>query len=351
MRIAFVGHAFHRRTRSSGFFLDILRRLGTVTELVSSPDAIGLADDPIVAHYFEASYDLWVFYQTEYVAARLIPHRLRNAVLVPMEDGVHALPDDHLRQFVGCRFVTFCRALHERLQRLDQRSFAFQYWPEPAPPIERTFDRGSWSAFFWERRPRDVPNLASVLAQCRALGIGRLHVHAAPDVAADGPAAGYAGRNRVAGVELTTSTWFEDRARYDELAGAPQFVFAPRLREGIGLPILEAMARGQVVLAPDLPTANEVVGHLASGILYDPARPAALPELTAERTAELAVAARRKAAFGRREWEEDVARLTSVLLDDGRRWPDGDVAAHLGVRLRRAARGRRSGQPRGSPPA
>ena len=343
MKICFVGHRFHERTGSTKFLQSILSELGEVTTLASSPDDDRMADDAIVVEYLTNRYDLWVFLQTEYIAARLVPLGLRNAVLVPMYDGAWARPDDFFRQFVNCRFLSFSRALHTRLQRLDQRSASFEYWPAPLPPIERPSERASWSAFFWERKPLDVPNARTVAQQCRALEIKKLHIHAAPDFPAEAMSAhGYRNRDNLAGVSLTTSTWFESADEFRTVSGQPLFHFAPRLYEGIGMTMLEAMARGQIVVAPDRPTANEYIGHMSSGILYDPDRPTDLPELTEPEAMELSAAARKRVERGHAAWEADRERLVSFLLDDGRRWPTTDSSAHFALAIRRAARARRT---------
>jgi hypothetical protein len=344
VRICFVGHVFHGRTRSSAFIQSILRELGEVTVLSSSPDdAGGIADDEIVEHYRQNAYDLWVFWQTEYVAARLLPLGLRNAVIAPMYDGAAGRPDAFFQQFVNCRFAAFSRELHARFQRLGLRSLCFEYWPPlPEGSTDVTAERQDWSAFFWERRPLEVPNAPLVLEQCQELGIPRLHIHAAPDFAADAAGtASYRTRGRILGIETTTSTWFEDVNEYHAVSAGALFYFAPRLSEGIGMAMLEAMARGQVVVAPDRPTANQYIGHLSSGILYDPDRPLELPRLTEASVREMSAAARTRVAFGREEWERDVERLRSFLLDDGRRWAGSDVSAHFLNGLQRAMRQRR----------
>ncbi|WMS40865.1 glycosyltransferase [Acuticoccus sp. MNP-M23] len=342
MKICFVGHTFHERTGSTRFIQSLLAELGTVTVLHSSPDDPRLSDDTAVETYLKEDFDLWVFLQTEYVAARLLPLGLRNAVIIPMYDGAWSHSDDYWRQFINCRFATFSRTLHSHLQRLDQRSASFEYWPEPAAPVARNTAPETWSAFFWERKPQDVPSARTVAKQCRTLKIGSLHVHAVPDFPHEAASAhSYRRRDTLEGVALTTSDWFDDKAEFAAVSGAPLFHFAPRLREGIGMMTLEAMARGQIVVAPDRPTANEYIGHRSSGILYDPERPLALPELSQGEAEDISAAAWSRVEFGHRAWTQDRERLISFLLDDGRRWPNTDSSAHFGLKIRQAARSRK----------
>ncbi|MEM8552249.1 MAG: glycosyltransferase [Pseudomonadota bacterium] len=342
MRICYIGHPFHERTDSTRFILELLQSIGTVTVRHSSPDAPRQSDDPLVLEFLEGNYDLWVFAQTEYVAARLVPLGLRNAVIVPMYDGARDLPDAFWRQFVNSRFLCFSRAMHEKLQRLDQRSIYAQYYPSFRQVPSRAQDRQSWSGFFWERRPGGAINIGRVAKQCRAIGIGALHVHAAPDFAHEGRGRdALRSRGVLADVSITQSTWFDERAKFLQIMSTPHFHFVPRLYEGIGMTMLEAMASGQVVVAPDTATANEYIGHMASGILYDPDRPLDLPQLSHKTVEMLSKGAWTKVKSGRETWLRDRERVISYLQDDGRRWPASDSAAHFILSLQRSVRRRR----------
>lgn len=340
MRFCFIGHEFHRRTGSSAFFIDILKTMGDVTELHADPDGDPARNDALVRTLIASHFDCYVFWQTERIAERLLPLDLGRTFIVPMYDSSGHVPDAFWLKFVKHRILSFTRAQHERLQRLGCATTYFQYYPEPGPEPERRIEEARSSAFFWERQPHSAVNLAAVLAHCRALGIGRLLLHAVPDFAADGqrPASGLAG-----GVELSVSDWFDRREDFEAVAHAPLFFFAPRPREGIGMASLEAMARGQIVIAADLPATNEYVAHLTSGLLYDPGAPperSALPPVDADMLARMSRAARRKAVEGRRTWLGDIERLKSILSDDGRRWSTTDDSAHFARAVRNSARAR-----------
>ena len=338
MRICFVGHAFHRKTQSSGFFLDMLRTLGDVTEFYSDPDGDPRNDDTILRSLMTSNFDRYIFWQTERIAERLLPFELGMSFLVPMYDQAIFLPDAYWLRFVRHRFISFSRVHHETLQRLGCTTAYFQYFPEPqADPAGRAADRRD--AFFWLRTPQGPITVDTVLALCRALDISALHVHAAPDLPSSLalPAPGVED-----GVELTVSRWLASRADFAAIAGRPLFFFAPRPREGIGMATVEAMARGQIVVGPDLPTANEYLAHGCSGLLYDPAeRPSRLPSPGAPELSRLSRGAVRRVTEGRRTWLGDLARLRSIIADDGQRWSTTDSSASFANRIRTMAHERR----------
>ncbi|TZG27950.1 glycosyltransferase [Sphingomonas montanisoli] len=342
MKICFIGHKFHAKTGSSAFFRKILSEIGDVTELHSSPDEHPLMDDEIMRGLLSSDFDRYVFWQTEYIAERLLCSEPGKMIIIPMFDGAWGRSDDYWRKFARCRFISFSRSHHETLQRLDCKSSYFQYFPDPGLETQRPIDTSDLDGFFWERRAGKHLSTPLVVKMAHALGIRRLHVHLASDFAHANEALRYAScaSDRV---ELTFSKWFESRDEYERVAHQPLFYFAPREREGIGMAVLEAMAQGQIVVAPDMPTMNEYVAHRCSGLLYDSedSGPSpALARLTGEELAQLSSEARRKVAAGRQDWLRDVDRLKSIIADDGKRWSTLDVSAHFANQIRLSAHGR-----------
>ena len=111
---------------------------------------------------------------------------------------------------------------------------------------------------------------------------------------------------------ITMSTWFERRSDLDEFVRRANVYFAPRLAEGIGQTFLEAMCRGQCVVAVDGPTMNEYIVHGVNGLLYDHRVPA---PLDFSGVAHLGQEARRGMTAGRRRWE-GAEELTRRLHPD-----------------------------------
>ena len=110
---------------------------------------------------------------------------------------------------------------------------------------------------------------------------------------------------------MITSTWFKDKQDFLDVLGNANVFFAPRLAEGIGQSFLEAMARGQCVVAPDNGTMNEYILHGVNGLLYDPEHPA---PLDFSRFAILGEAARQSVAAGYDRWLAAEDRLEEFIL-------------------------------------
>jgi glycosyltransferase involved in cell wall biosynthesis len=100
-------------------------------------------------------------------------------------------------------------------------------------------------------------------------------------------------------------------------AGFNVFV-APRRFEGIGLSFLEAMARGQVVIAENNATMNEYIVHDVNGLLYEPDRPGLWRSaLTPERARAIGERARLSCLAGRPQWQRGLARLDAYVRARG----------------------------------
>ncbi len=262
-QVLFVDHAFHRRTRSSAFFLDLLHRQFAVTVLAVDPDRPDL-------HALRAppGTEAVVLWQLDYLAPIFLGQGLRTLVL-PMFDGSANLPDAHFLAARGAGFANFSRALHERVRMLGLPSHLLRYVPPPVAEAELPrFDvlRG----FLWQRRPQDGIDIALV----RTLfgdQLASLHVHDVPD----DPQAPRAADPPDLPFPVTRSTWFEDAAGYRAQLACCNVFIAPRAAEGIGLAMLEAMARGMLVVAHDQPTHNEYVCNWVNGVLFNKDAPGA----------------------------------------------------------------------------
>ena len=77
----------------------------------------------------------------------------------------------------------------------------------------------------------------------------------------------------VASYKITESEWLTDKSDYADLLRSADVFIAPRLYEGIGMSVLDAMANGLCVVAPNRATMNEYLQDGVTGILYEPKAP------------------------------------------------------------------------------
>lgn len=254
----FIDHAFHRKTRSADFFIDVVRQGFEVEVYYLSPEA--RVDLDVLAA--AAEVDIVLLWQLDFLAPAFLAMG-KPTVVIPMFDGSGGLPDLHWLFASRARFFNFSLRLNERIRMLGGKTLLLRYFPEAVAESDLPrFDR--LDAFFWQRRP-DHGVHYNYLSRVVGPELDSFHLHNAPDIMdsyrpvhpADGA------------YRFTESTWFEKRADYETLLASCNVFIAPRAAEGIGMALLEAMSRGMLVLAHDAPTNNEYISNGLNGLLFN----------------------------------------------------------------------------------
>lgn len=296
-KIVFVDHGFHRKTKSSAFFIDVLRNRFDVEILYLSPEGVVGAD------VLEASAraDLVVLWQMDFLAPVFLAQG-KPTIVIPMYDGSGGQGELHWLMAKGARQINFSLAMHHRVRMLGCPSLLARYFPEPVAEEDLPrFD--TLSAFFWQRRPDEGIDVDLVDA---LLGteIDALHVHAVADVPWSVPVRAHGGR----AYALSTSHWLPAKSDYAALLARANTFIAPRRAEGIGMALLEAMARGMLVIAHDEPTHNEYVSNWVNGVLFNlHGKPGSLP--VRHQAATLGRMAWETVREGHRQWLASIPAL------------------------------------------
>lgn len=258
MKIAFLGHELHRKTKSSDFFVEFLKTLGEVEHHYVRNEKFSL-DDPI----FEIEADIVVVWQLEFWALGFIQKGYR-VLIAPMYDGSGSRPKEHWQLFRGASFISFSLALHRQVQAAGCRSFLLKYFPEIEEEVlPKTFERKR--VFLWQRRPSSGINL-DLINRLFGRAVDGVHIH----LAADPGEPKYEPLDFSLDYPFTVSfsSWFDNRADLTSIINSCNIYIAPRPSEGIGMGFLEAMANGSVVFAHDLPTHSEYIANWMNGVLF-----------------------------------------------------------------------------------
>jgi hypothetical protein len=254
-RLLYVDHIFHIKTRSTTFLADILSAHFDVHVIYVDPDArvdMTKFDDP--AEYV-------VIFQMDFLTPAFVAAGKRVTV-VQMYDGSAGLPSEYYTLNRQARHLNFSSALHARALSLGVQSHLAHYFPDPAnsTPVE---DFSTLRGFFWQRLPNSSINVGKIRTMLGA-DLDSLHIHTPSDDGTpfdEGVLEGFP-------CEVTTSEWFEKQSGFSEQMDKCNVFIAPRYAEGIGHAFLEAMARGMLVLAYDLPTHNEYISNWFTGVLF-----------------------------------------------------------------------------------
>lgn len=277
--LVYVGHSYHRKTDSTAFLLDVLRRhyeLSIVWDNSWQPSGprVNIADINALKP------DVVLFFQTVLKAKDLRKIRCRHLFHVPMHDHVVGNPKLGWEKFSasGMRSINFCRATHQFFSALGYDSTVLQYWPEPKVSTISAID--DLRLFFWPRR-REIgwSVVKALLGETRP---DRIILRTSPD---PGESPDMPSEDEIRDYKIQVVPGWLDKADYVRLLTSCNVFVAPRLYEGIGQSFLEAMSYGLAVIAPDFPTMNEYIQHGVNGYLFSTAalKPVDFTQLTAVR--------------------------------------------------------------------
>lgn len=285
----FIDHEFHKKTRSSDFFVDILRATFLIETYYLTPE--NRPDEGVLAAVADA--DVVILWQMDFLAPVFLSMG-KPVIVIPMFDGSGGMPEIHWLFAHKARFFNFCLSLNERIRMTGGETMLLRYFPEAAEQDKLPrFDK--LHAFFWQRRPDhgvDFKLVDTLLGN----ELDSLHVHNVADIPGN-----YTPKPRAdAPYAYSQSTWFKDKADYAICLGRANVFIAPRVAEGIGMALLEAMAQGKLVLAHDAPTHSEYISNWLNGILFNKDRPA--PIEVRGQAEQMAKLGWRTVVEGRKQW-------------------------------------------------
>lgn len=255
-KIAFIGHSFHLKTQSDEFFIKLVERHFVVEQFY---DGSWEGKAEVDLRTIDESYRAVIFWQL-ISPAMLKQVKCRNIIFVPMYDQSGSMKEWQWYKYRNFKILCFSSTMQKMLNGLGFNTLGVQYFPEE----QKEEDIEPDTCFFWQRRNEITWNSVKMLLANS--GIRNIHIHKAVD-----PTQQFvqptAEDERLFKIEY--SDWFETKDEYLSAMGKKQIYIAPRMQEGIGFSFLEAMARGQVVVAANQPTMNEYIKDGYNGYLYD----------------------------------------------------------------------------------
>ncbi len=309
--IAYVDHSYHAKTGSTLFLVEILRQHGHTVDIFWDDSWQGKNGIDINSLL---DYDIIIMFQIQCSPTnRYYCKRHNNIISIPMLDGFglfHGHAYSCLRFWEplhGCKILSFSSAVHSMATSLGISSLHVRYFPNPEAGLPLPKTEGL-HGFFWLRHDSHVswPTVRTLMGQS---SFDSFHLHLAPDPHSPKPSLPTA--EECQKFAICTSTWFENKTEFISVLQKANVFFAPRLGEGIGQSFLEAMARGQCVVAPDNGTMNEYIIHGVNGLLYDPHNP---QQLDFSRVAELGTNARQTVVHGYDYWKKQEEKLIEYIL-------------------------------------
>ena len=294
-RLLYVGYTPHLQSKSTVFFVDLLKQHFSVTEHYAS----GRFNKTMPTAEEINRYDRVVFFQ-------LIPSlfRLRRikrpCFYVPMYDNEAYNPWQWRRlRHLGVHVISFSTTLAHFLTELGLTPFTCTYYPSPLP-----FTPGDpRKVFLWERGDICFEHLKFVL---NPDDVDELCIRRLPTA----PTLSEADQSAYKISFIPTSHTLS-REEYFNFFKECGIYIAPRKREGIGMSFLEAMAMGKCVIGHRNATMNEYIRHEDNGLLVDFTNTAPLSLQTLHTLQERAYST---IINGYKNWEEQSKEMVHYII-------------------------------------
>jgi glycosyltransferase involved in cell wall biosynthesis len=305
-KIGFIDHSYHYKTVSPTFFVDLLKQLGSVRVLWDSQWNGGKF--PSLDRINQEEFDMLILWQIMiyHDPEKLKKLKCKQIIIIPMYDDIHADPDKLFLRFRDFRFISFCDDLHQRFLRLGIRSKYFQFYIDPASLPCLTDPFTELKGFFWQRT-NDITweHIRKLIGES---GFSSFHLHLALDPIWYREV--MPSEEDMKKYRITITRWFDKKEDYLSVLSRANVFFTPRLYEGIGMPVIEAMTMGKLVVTPDHPTMNEYIDHGRNGLLYDVQD---LKPLDFTAAGSMAARAREDCFTGYEKWKKATIEILDFL--------------------------------------
>ena len=252
-RIVFIGHSYHKKTKSSQFIIDYLSQFYDID--IYFDDHWNGGQKLNYIDIFDKNYKAIIFWQ-------IIPDKeiiqiinKQNVVIFPMYDSYRNVFD--LYHLKNTKIINFSSLLHKALHKFGFNSYYLQYFPEPRDFFPGEIDE----VFFWQRR--NEFNVNHVLEILKNIDY-KLHIHKATDHNHQFIPPLNSPKNII---QITYSDWLYRKDELQRIIMKKAIYIAPRFKEGIGMSFLEVMAMGKVVIANNESTMNEYIVDGKTGFL------------------------------------------------------------------------------------
>lgn len=209
-------------------------------------------------------------------------------------------------QIAPIKIVCFSKNLYDKLIRLGFDCVYFQYFINPQT-IQPVNNYDAARVYFWNRVEEINWDVIKEL-------LGNNHIESLTVMAVPDP-----NHNTQIPPEKDLQKYniqlnykFLNYEDYIDLVSRSNIYVAPRKFEGIGMSFLEALCRGQCVIAPNFPTMNEYIVNGENGYLYELNK---LEEINLYNFEIVGKEARSRAIDGFKKWQQQKGKLIEYVSD------------------------------------
>ena len=133
-KLLFIGHEFHKKTKSSDFMKELLAEKYDVESFYIDPYKISETDFNQITG---KTFDLLILWQVMPSLEELRKYiSFKQCAFFPMYDNTKTLNSPLWNEYKNCNIINFSKAFHKTCQDGGLSSYYIQYFPKPAEIID-----------------------------------------------------------------------------------------------------------------------------------------------------------------------------------------------------------------------
>ena len=308
-KVALVTHSFHKKTKSAEIYVnEIFHDIKSFSVDVYFNDEWKGNDEEHRFNEIIEGYDAVIINQL--ITNNLLKYiKDKNIIYIPMYDAFHdfnSAKTELWMSLAGLKIISTLDKTKEILRNSGLNSYQIKYYPKTESYKIPNFN----NVFFWNRVEKI--NYKTVLNILNKYDFSRLNIHSVPD---PGHYPLKPTEDEIKNFNITFTKWFDNKEFYNTEIEKYGIYIAARPLEGQAAAFIDAMKRGQVVIAPDSPPYNEYIQHNVNGILYDVDNPTSInfENIDLNKLSKNAFEAVKK---GRTKWENSLESLLEFIFDE-----------------------------------
>ena len=307
-KAAFIDHSFHKETMCTVFLKELLSKTFELVEYYDESWNDGNKIDIDLLNKNEYEY---IFY-FQFIHKLKELKKLRNVKIVwfPMWDSVWRTKNSEWLKYqtLPIKIVCFSKLLYDKLHKLGFDCAYFQYFIDPQS-VQPVTDYNTKRVYFWNRIEEINWDIVKKLLGNTPIDSFTFMAVPDPNYNPQIPSG-----EDIKRYNIQIYDRFLNLEEYLNLVSKANIYIAPRKFEGIGMTFLEALCRGQFVIAPNFATMNEYIVHEENGYLYDLNN---LQEIDFDDFEIIGKEARVRAIEGYKKWQHQEIELIKFVGEFG----------------------------------
>ena len=316
MKIAYIDHSFHKKTKSTLFLANILASKDN--KIINLWSDLWIGNDNInIQEINNQNFDILVFFQILPKIEDLEMLKCKNIILVPMYDNFKFSKTYWLLiSLFNIKVISFSKKISDYLDKYNIKRIDVQYYPLQTNHSNKKKNNNKIRILFWYRGDIRLIDVLSILKFDGQQIQGITYIeNQDPDKPQKEDFHSLSKHGLYNKITFIKNDYIPKEEYIQRLRDHDIFI-SPRKNEGIGMSFLEAMSLGIPVIAYNSPTMNEYIQDNKNGFLYDFIKP---------KTIDFSILEQMKKNLeldmikGLKKWEKQQSEIISFVKTDYRK--------------------------------